>query len=158
MVIQSFMANYKRIFADGYSYFITITTHRRNPILIENIELLRESFRQSKRKFNYKIDAIVIMPDHLHMVITPAICMQYPKIIGYIKAYFSRHCNEKYYIEQIQSYSRYVKRHKAVWQKRYYEHTIRDEKDMLEKITYMQNNPVKHGLVDNIKDWQYSSF
>jgi len=92
------------------------------------------------------------------MVITPAICMEYPKIIGYIKAYFSRHCHERYYSEQIQSYSRYVKRYKAVWQKRYYEHTIRDEKDMLKKITYMQNNPVKHGLVDNIKDWPYSSF
>ena len=152
------MAKYKRIFADGYSYFITITTHRRNPILIENIELLRESFRESKKKFNYNIDAIVIMPDHLHMVITPANCMEYPKIIGYIKAYFSRHCDEKYYIEHTQSYSRYVNRHKAVWQKRYYEHTIRGEKDMLEKITYMQKNPVKHGLVDNIRDWEYSSF
>jgi len=114
------MAKYKRIFADGYSYFITMTTHRRHPILIENIELLRESFRQSKRKFNYKIDAIVIMPDHLHMVITPDICREYPKIIGYIKAYFSRHCDERYYREQTQSYSRYAKRHKAVWQKRYY--------------------------------------
>ena len=152
------MANYRRVFADGYSYFITMTTHRRHPIHIENIELLRESFRQSKRKFSYKIDAIVIMPDHLHMVITPADCTEYPKIIGYIKAYFSRHCDEKYYNGQTQSHSRYVNRYKAVWQKRYYEHTIRDEKDMFEKITYMQNNPLKHGLVDNIKDWEYSSF
>ena len=65
------MPNYKRRFQHGYTYFLTIITHTRNPILIENIELLRESFRQSKKKYKYDIDAIVILPDHIHMLITP---------------------------------------------------------------------------------------
>jgi len=152
------MANYRRIFEDGYSYYITIVTHGRNPILVENIELLRESFRQSKKVFAYRIDEIVVLPDHLHMVITPAVSSEYPKIIGYIKAYFSRHCDERYFVEEHQSYSRHQRRHKPIWQKRYYEHTIRNDKDMQEKIQYMENNPVKHGWTENTKDWQYSSF
>ena len=55
------MANYKRIFLDGYSYYLTIVTHQRNPILIDNIELLRESFKVSKKKYIYTIDAIVVL-------------------------------------------------------------------------------------------------
>ena len=65
------MANYKRLFLAGHSYYFTIVTHRRNPILIDNIEILRESFRESKAYFDYTIDAIVILPDHIHMIITP---------------------------------------------------------------------------------------
>jgi len=156
--IELFMANYRRIFEDGYSYYITMVTHRRKPILVENIALLRESFRQSKKVFDYRIDEIIVLPDHVHMIITPAVSVEYPKIIGYIKAYFSRHCDEKYFAEETQSFSRYQRRHKPIWQKRYYEHTIRNEKDMREKINYMQNNPVKHGLAETIEDWKYSSF
>lgn len=152
------MANYRRVFADGYSYYITIVTHKRIPILIDNIELLRESFSKSKKVFNYRINAIVVMPDHLHMVITPEKSEEYPKIIGYIKSYFSRHCDNAYFKEVTQSSSRYKKRYKPIWQKRYYEHTIRSEKDMIEKIIYMRNNPVKHGWTDTIEKWKYSSF
>ena len=75
------MANYKRVFLNGYSYFITVVTHRRNMILIENIDILRESFCESKRFYLYEIDAIVILPDHLHMIITPQNAKDYPKII-----------------------------------------------------------------------------
>jgi len=152
------MANYKRIYASGYSYYITIVTHRRNPILLENLELLRASFKASKQIFDYEIDAIVIMPDHLHMIITPAISDQYPKIIGYIKAYFSKHCDPKYFANQSQSHSRDKRRHKPIWQKRFFEHTIRNEKDWQEKIVYMQNNPVKHGWAEDVRGWEYSSF
>jgi len=85
------MANYKRIFMDGYSYFITVVTHQRNPILIDNIELLRESFRVSKLKYIYSIEAIVILPDHFHMIIKPEVSTDYPKIIRAVKYHFSRH-------------------------------------------------------------------
>jgi len=60
--------------------------------------------------------------------------------------------------DEEQSFSRYRRGLNTVWQKRYYEHTIRDEKDYLRCLEYMQNNPVKHELVDDIKDWEYSSF
>ena len=65
------MADYKRLFLDGYSYYLTIVTHKRMPLLIEHIEALRESFRESKQHYSYTINAIVILPDHLHMIITP---------------------------------------------------------------------------------------
>ena len=123
------MPNYKRVFLDGFSYFLTVVTHQRNPILIDNIELLRESFRVSRSKYNYQIDAIAIMPDHFHMIVTPEISTEYPDIIKTIKQHFSEYCDEKYFQHLYQSNSRNAKGYKPVWQKRFYEHTIRDEKD-----------------------------
>ncbi len=152
------MANYKRIFLDGHSYYITIVTHQRNSILLKNIDLLRESFQLSKQKYNYSIEHIVIMPDHLHMIISPKNENDYPHIIRTIKQHFSKHCPSEYYRHLNQSLSRDKKGYFPIWQKRYYEHTIRNEKDMFEKIQYMYHNPVKHGYVDNPKDWLYSSF
>jgi len=96
------MSKYKRIYKDGYSYFITIVTHRREPILIDNISLLRKSFALSHSSYQRKLSGI--------------------------------------------------------WQKRFYEHTIRDENDWLEKILYIKFNAVKHKLVDVWVDWEYSSF
>jgi len=150
------MAQYKRFFLSGYSYYLTIVTHRRNPILIDNIELLRESFRESKRYFRYSIDAIVVLPDHIHMIITPQIADEYPRIVKSIKYYFSRHYKSEKELEQ--STSRYRRKYRPIWQKRFYEHTIRDEKDYLRCAEYIQINPIKHQYVKNIKDWQYSSF
>ncbi len=152
------MANYKRIFEDGYSYYLTIVTHQRNPILIENITLLRESFRVSKMQYNYRINDIVVLPDHLHIIITPDNACDYPHIVRTIKQYFSKHCDTKYYAHLAQSKSRDKEGYRPIWQKKYYEHTIRDEKDLQEKVTYMYNNPVKHGYVEKEEDWEYSSF
>ena len=152
------MANYTRIFLPGYSYYLTIVTHQRNPILLENIALLRESFRVSKTKYNYNIDAIVILPDHFHMIITPKTATEYPQIIQAIKYHFSTHLEKHYYAHLKQSLSRTKRGSKAIWQKRYYEHTIRNEKDFMEKLTYMYHNPVKHQYVTDAKTWEYSSF
>ncbi|HIE35191.1 MAG TPA: hypothetical protein EYP79_03210 [Campylobacterales bacterium] len=77
--------NYRRIYADGYSYFLTMVTHGREPLLVENIDLLRYAFALSKKKYDYRIDAIVVLPDHLHMIITPKISIEYSKIISHIK-------------------------------------------------------------------------
>jgi len=157
-LLQYDMANYKRVYEEGYSYFITMVTHRRQSLLIKNIDLLRKSFAYSKRKFDYHIEEIVILPDHLHMIMTPVNVEEYPKIIGTIKSYFSRHVDIEDAMWLQQSKSRQKQRYKPVWQRRYYEHVIRDEKDYREKIEYMQNNPVKHGLTGDILAWEYSSF
>jgi len=143
---------------DGYSYFITVVTHERNPILIKNIALLRESFYMSKQKYNYNIEAIVILPEHFHMIITPQYADEYPHIIGKIKQYFSKHCSKDDYAHLYQSKSRERKGYSLIWQKRFYEHTIRNEKDLIEKMKYIQNNPLKHGYVDEVSRWEYSSF
>ena len=152
------MANYKRVFKNGHSYFLTIVTYKRNPILIENIELLRESFRISKVNYEYQIDAIVVLPDHIHMVITIENAKNYPKIIRSIKQYFSKYCDPNCYAHLTQSRSRQKEGYLPVWQKRFYEHTIRNEKDFQSTLVYMYNNPVKHGWIENLNDWKYSSF
>jgi len=152
------MPNYKRIFLNGYSYFLTIKTYQNNPILLKNIELLRESFKEAKKKYQFQIEAIVILPDHIHTIITPNKAEEYPHILRTIKTYFSRHCEPKYYQHLFQSQSQKEQRYKPVWQRRYYEHTIRDEKDFNIHMDYIHFNPVKHGLVERAKDWEFSSF
>jgi len=151
------MANYRRLFLHGYSYYITIVTHQRNPILIENIELLRESFKYAKSKFSFRIQAIVVMPDHLHMIIEVINPTEYPKIISSLKRYFSKNCNPTFYKDILQSHHREKMGYLPVWQKRFYEHTTRDEKDFNTKLQYIHNNPLKHSLVENINDWKYCS-
>ena len=151
------MPNYRRMYRKGHSYFLTVITYKRNPILIENIELLRESFRYSKRKFDYKIEVIVVLPDHIHMIIEPKVETQYPEIIRTIKNYFSKHCSLEYYQHVEQSQSREKEGYKPIWQKRFYEHTIRDEEDFKNIQEYIYHNPIKHGYVEKIEDWKYSS-
>jgi len=160
--------NYRRIYAEGYSYFLTMVTHGREPWLVENIDLLRYAFALSKKKYDYRINAIVVLPDHLHMIITPKISIEYSKIISHIKRSFvygvvgrgvltpTNNIDESRKVNL--SPSKYNRKHSGIWQERFYEHTIRDEKDWLEKIEYMKYNPVKHGLVEDIRDWKYSSF
>ena len=147
------MADYKRLFLEGHSYYITMVTHRRNPILVDNIEALRESFRESKKYYQYSINAIVVLPDHIHMIITPKNASDYPKIIRAIKYNFSIQMTQ----ELEQSTARHKKGMNPIWQKRYYEHTIRGEKDYLRCIEYMKNNPIKHNIIENEETWKYTS-
>lgn len=150
------MANYTRMYLDGYSYFITVVTHQREPILVEEIDLLRQSFQETKRYYRFSIDAITVLPDHFHMIITPEDVKEYPRIIQSIKYNFTTRyqCID----EIFQSMSRDKDKMQPVWQKRYYEHTIRNDKDLEEKMLYIRNNPVKHELVHSWNDWKYSSF
>jgi len=152
--------NYRRVYADGYSYFLTMVTHRRKPLLVDNIELLRYAFRLSMKKYDYHIDAIVVLPDHLHMIMTPKISTEYSQIISSIKRSFvyGLDIQTKEEAKAEISSSKYRRSHAGIWQERFYEHTIRDAKDWLEKMEYIQYNPVKHGLVDGANDWEYTSF
>ena len=154
------MANYKRIFIDGYSYFITMVIHKRESFLVENIDLLRTAFRLSMQKYGFTVEAIVILPDHLHMIITPKFASDYPKIISHIKRSFVYGLDDaiKEKAKMTLQQSPYSRKRSGIWQKRYYEHTIRNEKDMLEKLHYMHQNPVKHGYVEAADMWEYSSF
>ena len=151
---------YRRIYLEVHSYFITIVTHNREPLLIEHIALLRDSFRRSKQKHEYVIEAIVVLPDHLHMIIRPKIATEYSQIISHIKRSFIYGLPDtvKEKLKMKLGNAKYKRKHAGIWQERFYEHTIRNEKDLLEKMMYMQNNPVKHGLVNGIGDWKYSSF
>ena len=152
------MANYKRVFKQNHSYFITVVTHQRNSILIDHIDLLRASFREAKRCYAFSIEAIVILPDHFHMIISPERAEAYPYIIKTFKQYFSANCPVEAYQHIQQSASRIKKGYKPIWQKRYYEHTLRDDEDYRVRFDYIHYNPVKHQLVKRAVDWKYSSF
>ena len=152
--------NYRRIFWDGYSYYFTLVTHRREPLLIEHITLLRDAFRRSKQRYDYHIDAIVILPDHIHMILTPKIATEYPKIIRDIKRSFvyGLRSETKKLAKQSLGAKKYARSHAGIWQERYYEHTIRNEQDYQNILQYMQHNPIKHGYVQDPNEWIYSSF
>ena len=151
------MPNYKRYYIDNHYVFITVVTYNRSSILIENIDLLRECFKQTLKIFDFEIFGSVIMPNHFHVIIKPKNINEFSKIIGSIKKRFSYALNEKFVDENI-SESRIKRSEKGVWQRRFYEHIIRDENDLYKRLDYIHFNPVKHGYTKNVKDWEYSSF
>lgn len=154
------MPNYRRLFIQNTYLFLTITTNNRQPILIDNIGLLRESFKRAKHTYKFELYASVILPDHMHVIIIPEKIEEYPKITFAVKYHFSRNIhvgglgNPPYELSK----SKLAKKEKGIWQRRYYEHTIRDEEDLNRHLDYIHYNPVKHGLVKNVKEWEFSSF
>jgi len=94
------------------------------------------------------------------MIIRPKVADEYPKIIRHIKRSFVYGLDKssKVIAKNRLGEKKYSRSHAGIWQERYYEHTIRDEKDYLEICNYIKHNPVKHGYTEDIKDWQYSSF
>ena len=150
--------NYRRAYIENSKIFITIVTSKRRPILIDNIDLLRDSFRRTKEKIKFEINAIVILPDHLHMIIQPEDNKIYPEIIKRVKVNFSRNIDTTKIEDYEESESRKTKKEKDIWQRRYWEHTITDERDLCSCIDYIHYNPVKHGLVKQAKEWKYSTF
>ncbi len=150
---------YRRAKTSEATYFFTVVTHNRRKILCEpeNVDLLRNAFRYVMKQHPFKIDAIVILPEHLHCLWTlPENDADFSNRWRLIKSYFSRQCQDKY--QGKISTSRQHKGEKAVWQRRFWEHQIRDERDLVSHVEYIHYNPVRHGLVNAPKDWPYSSF
>lgn len=146
--------NYRRLFIQGTHVFLTIVTYNRQPILIKNVDCLRNAFKETKEHFDFEILAITILPEHFHILLRPKNILDYPKIIKSIKYNFSNKFNNV----GLASPTYIIKREKQIWQRRYFEHTIRDEDDLCTHLDYIHYNPVKHGLTQNVKDWEFSSF
>ncbi len=146
---------YKRSITHGGAYFFKVNLlNRKHPLLVEQIELLRHIIRQVKLRHPFHIDAIVILPDHLHTIWTlPEVDSDYPKRWMLIKSGFSRSVG----IKEPRNPSRIAKRERGIWQRRYWEHMIRDERDYAMHMDYIHYNPVKHGRVERASDWPYSS-
>ncbi len=149
---------YRRSHQPGGGYFFTLVTHQRQPLLSipENIDRLRTAFRREKEKYPFTIDAIVILPDHLHTIWRlPDDDRDYSTRWSRIKRYLSTGCVGA---GQAQSESRQNKREKPVWQRRFWEHTLRDENDWQRHMDYIHYNPVKHGHARSPGEWPHSSF
>jgi putative transposase len=153
------MSNYKRVFDKNKYVFITIVTFNRKPLLVKNINLLRQSFRNALAFYDFEIFGIVVLPDHIHIIVKPKNIEEYPNIISNIKHSFSKNIDLTYFQEKEKlSASKIKKREKGIWQRRYWEHTIRDENDLYKHLDYIHFNPVKHNMAENVKNWKYSSF
>jgi putative transposase len=149
------MVRYRRNFVPGGTYFFTVTlADRRACILVDHIATLRAAFRTTRSERPFTIDAIVILPDHLHAVMTlPSTDSDFSGRWRRIKSLFTR---------TIVTTGTAVRRDRrgeySLWQSRFWEHTIRDEADFARHVDYVHYNPVKHGLVKRVRDWPYSSF
>ncbi|MDJ0798313.1 MAG: transposase [Calothrix sp. MO_167.B12] len=150
---------YRRTKVEGGTFFFTLVTHNRRQFLCdeENILLLRNIFIKVMQQHPFTVDAIVILPDHLHCIWTlPPDDNNFSTRWRLIKSNFTRHCHPRYK-EQI-STSRQNKKEQAIWQRRFWEHQIRNQSDFASHVDYIHYNPVKHGYVKAPKDWQYCSF
>jgi putative transposase len=156
---NKYMSDYHRALLKGGTYFFTVVTYKRWPIFKKeaNIDLLEHCFQTTIATNPFKIDAFVILPDHLHTIWTlPDNDSDFSIRWKLIKANFSRHYNGSK-AEDI-SDSMLNKNEKGIWQRRFWEHAIRDEKDFDLHCNYIHYNPVKHGLASSPIEWRHSSF
>jgi putative transposase len=150
------MTTYRRNRLAGACFFFTVNLAERHlQLLTDHIEKLRPAVREIRRRHPFTIDAMVVLPDHLHAIWTlPEGHADFANRWRLIKSSFSRSLPST---ERI-SRSRAAKGERGIWQRRYWEHTIRDESDFSRHVDYVHINPVKHGLVTRVADWPYSSF
>lgn len=151
------MSNYRRSFVQGGTYFFTLVLQDRSKrFLIDYIDVLREAFAETRRRYPFETQAICILPDHLHWIMTlPENDADYSIRIRLLKTLFSQKLPEYC---RVQNASRKKRGDLGIWQRRFWEHTIRDEEDLARHTDYVYYNPVKHGHAGNVSDWPYSSF
>jgi putative transposase len=149
------MVGYRRNFIPGGTYFFTVTLEdRRSKMLVDRIGRLRSALRAARRERPFTIDAVVILPDHLHAIFTlPPNDFDFSGRWRRIKGHFSSAL-----IDASIELNRRPNGELALWQRRFWEHTIRDESDFSRHVDYIHFNPVKHGHVQRVRDWPYSSF
>ncbi|QDU37287.1 Transposase IS200 like protein [Maioricimonas rarisocia] len=154
------MSNYRR-WRFGQIYFFTLVTYRRRPFLTSPAArtALREAFHSVREERPFEVLAIVLLPDHLHTVLElPHGDTDYSTRWRLIKSGFTRRWLATSGRDGSGSASRTHRRERAIWQRRFFEHTCRDDRDLLRCIDYVHINPVKHRLVERVRDWPWSSF
>jgi putative transposase len=150
------MPDYRRNRIPGATYFFTVNLlDRRSDLLVEHIDALRAAVRKVRERYPFHIDAWVVLPDHMHCLWTlPEGDSDFPSRWRDIKAAFSKSLPAT---EQRSAVA--IRRgERGIWQRRYWEHTIRDDRDYAAHMDYIHFNPMKHGLVGNPADWPFSTF
>jgi putative transposase len=155
------MPNGRRFRVAGGTYFFTIVTDGREQFLCGETarELLGDAMRRCRVAWPFQIDAIVLLPDHLHAIWTlPRGDDAYPRRWAWIKKEFTKAWLQQEGHERMPTAGRHRDRRRGVWQSKYWEHTIQDELDYERHFDYIHFNPVKHGLVLRPHQWSWSSF
>jgi putative transposase len=155
------MPNYARVFMPGGTFFFTLVTYQRHPIFQQKQarHCLNSAFQEILQNKPFEIISIVLLPDHLHCVWTlPEGDNDFSTRWRWIKTQFTRKygkfCNDERGLSQ----SRKNKQERGFWQRRFWEHMIRDEKELAAVCNYIHYNPVKHGYVQCVHQWPHSTF
>jgi len=155
------MSEYRRYYVPGATYFFTVVTERRAR-LFENAtarELLGNAIRHCQRRAPFESIAMVLLPDHLHALWTlPPKDVDYSGRWSLVKRTFTNGWLARNGGERSRTETRKRERRRSVWQRRFWEHLIRDENDLAKHFDYIHFNPVKHGYVKSPSDWPWSTF
>ncbi len=149
------MANYIRPNRPGASIFFTVAlADRGSDLLVREVATLREAVAHTKALRPFQIDAWVVLPDHIHAVWTlPSDDADFSTRWKDIKTHFTKAVGQT----GLRSQSKLAKGEAGIWQRRFWDHHIRNDDDFTQHVQYCWWNPVKHGLVTNPTDWPYSS-
>jgi putative transposase len=150
------MSRYRRARVEGGLFFFTVAlADRSSDLLVREIGRLRLSYRTMQERMRFETVAICVLPDHLHALWQlPDGDADYASRWGLFKSGFSRGLSPS----RTRSASKIAKRERGIWQRRYWEHAIRNDADFERHVDYIHYNPVKHGLVARVVDWPHSSF
>lgn len=151
------MPDYRRARVPGATYFFTVNLLERhgNDLLVREIMLLRQALRRVQDLYPFHVDAWVVLPEHMHAVWTlPPGDADFSLRWRLIRSLFSRRMPRT----ERRSHVRQTRGERGLWQRRYWEHLIRDDNDYARHVDYVHINPVKHGLVNRVQDWPYSTF
>ena len=155
------MPNFRRIHAPGGTYFFTVVTNERLPIFSTESTIITflNIIEKNQNEYPFEQIAYCILPDHIHCIWKlPDGDDDYSMRWQLIKARFSRKFLQRSDLEGKISESRKRKRERGIWQRRFWEHTIRDDNDLAMHINYIHFNPIKHVLVKKLSDWRWSSY
>ncbi len=155
------MSRYRRGNTPGATWFFTVATYKRQRILCdEPVRVaLRTAIAQTRANWPFVIDAWVLLPDHIHCIWTlPPDDADFATRWNLVKRRTSGALKDSYFSDGLMNPSKSSRRELTFWQRRFWEHQIRDERDYETHVDYIHYNPVKHGLVTRVKDWPYSTF
>jgi len=150
--------HYRRAFVPGGSFFFTAETQQRRPLFASEdaVAVLRAAFRTVHASRPFVVEAVVVMPDHLHCIWTlPPGDADFATRWRLLKTFFTKHCDPALHTT---TPARAGRGERGVWQHRYWEHVLRDETDFTRHVEYIHYNPVKHGYVATPAQWPHSSF
>lgn len=150
------MPNYRRVWVPGGTYFFTVNLQeRQRSLLVEHVGALRAAFAAVQAVRPCSVIAAVVLPDHLHCIWRlPADDADNAMRWRQIKTAFSQALP----CEEGRSATRVARKERGIWQRRFWERLLRDERDLRHHIDYIHINPVKHGYVERVADWPHSSF
>lgn len=155
------MSNYRRANTKGATYFFTVVIYRRQRFLYEeNVkEALRNGIRDVQTTHPFTIDAWVLLPDNLHCIWTlPPNNANLGTRWAMIKRFVTKRCGPDLRRDDWMNASKRKRNESTLWQRRFWEHRIRDDWDYELHMDYIHYNPVKHSFVKNVKDWPHSTF